>query len=209
MPKAVPEELREDFLLGGLVNLTLLYFDQRHHGETVPYMWTVALIGTQCGSCAGDALGSSGPRALLERSVSQATKHHSQLHALSPWSRVETLYYAARLRMFLLAAAESYMMRAEVEDGFEDVAYSETALIYQALEDFPVTGQAGLVVGSIMPWAEAILFLAGAHARCRRCAYSQRIACQGWMLRPHSSCPNPASQAGDQNRLSKSTVAHG
>ena len=54
------------------------------------------------------------------------------------------------------------MMRAEVEDSFEDVAYSETALVYQALEDFPVTGQAGLVVGSIMPWAEAILFLAGA-----------------------------------------------
>ncbi len=58
--------------------------------------------------------------------------------------------------------AESYMMRAEVEDGFEDVAYSETALVYQALEDFPVSGQVGVVVGSIMPWAEAILFVAGA-----------------------------------------------
>ena len=66
------------------------------------------------------------------------------------------------------------MMRAEVEDSFEDVAYSETALVYQALEDFPVTGQAGLVVGSIMPWAEAILFLAGAPARCRRGACSRQ-----------------------------------
>jgi hypothetical protein len=54
------------------------------------------------------------------------------------------------------------MLRAAAEDGFEDVAYSETALVYQALEDFPVAGQAGLVVGSIMPWAEAILFAAGA-----------------------------------------------
>ncbi len=58
--------------------------------------------------------------------------------------------------------AGSYMLRAAAEDGFEDVAYSETALVYQALEDFPVAGQAGLVVGSIMPWAEAILFAAGA-----------------------------------------------
>ena len=49
VPKAVPEELREDFLLGGLVNLTLLYFDQRHRGETVPYNWTAAVIGTHCG----------------------------------------------------------------------------------------------------------------------------------------------------------------
>ncbi|KAK9833323.1 hypothetical protein WJX81_006455 [Elliptochloris bilobata] len=100
LPGTIPEELVEEFLLGGLVNLTLLYFDQRHHGETVPYRWTAAVF-------------------------------------------------------------ESYAMRADVEDGFEDVAYSETALVYQALEDFPVAGQAGLVVGSIMPWAEAILFAAG------------------------------------------------
>lgn len=49
VPKAVPEEFREDFLLGGLVNLTLLYFDQRHRGETVRYNWTAAVIGTHCG----------------------------------------------------------------------------------------------------------------------------------------------------------------
>ena len=89
------------------------------------------------------------------------------------------------------AAAESYMMRAEVEDGFEDVAYSETALVYQALEDFPVMGQAGLVVGSIMPWAEAILFLAGARARCRRCACPQQSAGRGWTPSP-PSCPHSA-----------------
>jgi hypothetical protein len=74
---------------------------------------------------------------------------------------------AARGRTSANAAARragSYLLRAAAEDGFEDVAYSETSLVYQALEDFPVAGQAGLVVGSIMPWAEAILFAAG--ARC-------------------------------------------
>lgn len=87
------------------------------------------------------------------------------------------------------------MMRAEVEDGFEDVAYSETALVYQALEDFPVSGQVGVVVGSIMPWAEAILFVAGAEtpsqqalralARCPSCAECAVCCCGGYARAPY------------------------
>ena len=45
VPGVLPEELREEFLLGGHVNLTLQYWDQRHHGEVVPYNWTDAVLG--------------------------------------------------------------------------------------------------------------------------------------------------------------------
>ena len=181
VPKAVPEELREDFLLGGLVNLTLLYFDQRHRGETVPYNWTAAVIGTYCilvSKKPAEPLVPECRKALPVHIKGKATKHPSQSHACPrpvPASCLKAYHYGSHPA--ICAAAESYMMRAEVEDGFEDVAYSETALVYQALEDFPVMGQAGLVIGSIMPWAEAILFLAGARACCGRVACSQGSAC--------------------------------
>ena len=45
VPGVLPGELREEFLLGGHVNLTLQYWDQRHHGEVVPYNWTDAVLG--------------------------------------------------------------------------------------------------------------------------------------------------------------------
>ncbi len=47
VPGVVPEELREEFLLGGHVNLTLQYWDQRHHGEVVPYNWTDSVLGAR------------------------------------------------------------------------------------------------------------------------------------------------------------------
>jgi len=47
VPGVIPEELREEFLLGGHVNLTLQYWDQRHHGEVVPYNWTDSVLGAR------------------------------------------------------------------------------------------------------------------------------------------------------------------
>ena len=46
-PERIPEKLLDDYLLGGLVNLTHWYFNERHHGETKPYDWNVALLGTR------------------------------------------------------------------------------------------------------------------------------------------------------------------
>ncbi len=45
MSNSIPEELREEFLLGNHINLTLQYYDERHNGETVPYDWNASVIG--------------------------------------------------------------------------------------------------------------------------------------------------------------------
>ena len=115
-----------------------------------------------------------------------------------PLARLQSSTWLTNTSIALCWEAESYIMRAEVEDGFEDVAYSETALVYQALEDFPVSGQVGVVVGSIMPWAEAILFVAGAGTpgqQAVRCAGLISIICRVCgMLVVAGMCARPTAR---------------
>ena len=58
---------------------------------------------------------------------------------------------------------EQHMSLAKKGDGF-DYGAEDTATIHNALADYPVEDMAGLVVGSIRPWVEAILLVAG---QCR------------------------------------------
>lgn len=55
---------------------------------------------------------------------------------------------------------EQFMSRARKGEGF-DYSPAETATIYHALTEYPVADMSGLVVGSIRPWVEAILLVAG------------------------------------------------
>ena len=59
-----------------------------------------------------------------------------------------------------IEVVEQFMSRAKNGERF-DYSPAETATIYNALTDYPVAEMAGLVVGSIRPWVEAILLVAG------------------------------------------------
>ena len=59
-----------------------------------------------------------------------------------------------------IEVVEQHMSLAKKGDSF-DFGPEDTATIYNALADYPVMDMAGLVVGSIRPWVEAILLVAG------------------------------------------------
>ena len=67
------------------------------------------------------------------------------------------------------AVVEQFMSRAKKGDGF-DYGPSEASTVYQALAEYPVEHLSGLVVGSISPWVEAILLVAGQPWPSMRCA---------------------------------------
>ena len=60
------------------------------------------------------------------------------------------------------ALIEQYMSRARKEDTF--VYTPDTATVYRALDMYPVDELSGLIVGSQIPWVEAILLVAGAYS---------------------------------------------
>ena len=64
-------------------------------------------------------------------------------------------------RPLLHCPAEDYIKRAGVKAVDFPMSYPEQPFVYQAVEEYPVSGQAGLVVGSITPWVEAILLANG------------------------------------------------
>ena len=88
---------------------------------------------------------------------------NNQAH-LRLWYDQSTVFHGSTVpHDWSVEVVERLMSRAKKGDGF-DYGPEETATIYNALADYPVVDMAGLVVGSIRPWLEAILLVAG---QCR------------------------------------------
>lgn len=72
-----------------------------------------------------------------------------------------TVYHgAATPHDWNVAVFDQFMSRARKRDGF-DYGPEETSTVYRALDTYPVEDLSGLVVGSIDPWVESILLVAG------------------------------------------------
>ena len=93
-------------------------------------------------------------------------------HAHLIWLHMDDRGPVGQPRNWTTALLDLFLKRAKSEDPFIDVCgYRDVPYVYQALQEFPVTGLTGMVVGSIWPWVEAISLAAGELSFCQLFAY--------------------------------------